>query len=136
MQKTITFLMFTGEQCGKAEKAINFYISLFENSEIKSIEYFKADEPGGNERCVKHALFTLGGLEYMAIDSPAEHAFTFTPAVSVYVNCETENEINKLYESLSHEGSAMMPLGDYGFSKKFGWISDKYGVSWQLNFTA
>lgn len=68
----------------------------------------------------------------MAIDSSGEHKFSFTPAISIFVNCETEEEIDTLYKKLSEGGGAMMPLGDYGFSKKFGWIADRYGVSWQL----
>lgn len=133
MQKTITFLMFAGEQCGKAEEAMRFYTSLFKNSSIKNIEYYKAGEFGGREGEVKHATFTINGHEYMAIDSSLEHKFTFTPAVSVYVNCESEDEMNMLYEKLSANGNVMMPPGSYGFSKKFAWISDKYGLSWQLN---
>ena len=98
MQKTITFLMFVGDQCGKAEEAIKFYTSLFENSEVKNIEYFKAGDPHGKEGAVKHSLFTIDGLEYMAIDSLLEHKFTFTPSISIYVKCENENEIGTLFE--------------------------------------
>lgn len=133
MQKTTTFLMFVGEQYGKAEEAINFYISLFKESGILHIDYYKANEPGGKEGTVKHATFTLAGQTYMAIDSGAAHQFNFTPAISIYVNCESEEELETLYKSLSEGGSLLMPLGDYGFSKKFGWVADKYGVNWQLN---
>lgn len=133
MQKTATFLMFVGQQCGKAEEAIKFYISLFKNSEIKHIDYWKAGEPSGKEGLVKHAIFTLNGLEYMASENTYEHNFTFTPSMSIYVNCEDEKELASLFQKLSEGGSVMMPLDNYGFSKKFGWVSDKYGVSWQLN---
>lgn len=128
--------MFTGDQYGKAAEAITFYISLFKNSEIKSILQFKAGEAGGKEGDVKHAVFTLAGQEYMAIDSPPVHQFTFTPAISIYVDCENENEIDSLFQQLSANGNVMMPLNNYGFSKKFGWLADKYGVSWQLNLKA
>ena len=133
MQKTTTFLMFVGDNCGKAEEAIKFYVSLFRNSGIKKIDYFKAGEQGGKEGAVKHAIFTIGGQEYMAIDSPMGHDFTFTPSVSIYVNCDSEEEINNLYRTLLDDGNAMMPIDNYGFSKKFAWIADKYGLSWQLN---
>lgn len=133
MQKTSTFLMFVGEQCGKAEEAIKFYTSLFKDSEIKHIDYWKADEPGGKEGLIKHATFTLNGLEYMASENTFEHGFTFTPSISIYVNCEDENELETLFQKLSDGGSVMMPIDNYGFSKKFGWLADKYGVSWQLN---
>lgn len=133
MQKTATFFMFVGQQCGKAEEAIKFYTSLFKNSEIKNIEYWKIDEPGGKEGLVKQATFTIDGLEYMASENTFEHGFNFTPSISIYVNCDSESELETLFQRLSDGGSVMMPLDNYGFSKKFGWVSDKYGVSWQLN---
>ena len=135
MQKTILFLMFVGDQCGKAEEAVKLYTSLFENSEIKNIEFFKAGDVQGKEGTVKHCLFTIDRLEYMAIDSPLEHKFTFTPSTSIYVNCESENEIDTLFDKLSKNGQVFMPLNKYPFSDKFGWLSDKYGISWQLNLT-
>ena len=135
MQKTITFLMFVGEQCGKAEEAIKFYTSLFKNSKVKSIERFNTGDAQGKEGTVKHALFTIDGLEYMAIDSPLEHKFSFTPSISIYVKCENENEIKTLFDKLSVNGQVFMPLNKYPFSEKFGWLADKYGVSWQLNLT-
>lgn len=125
--------MFTGEQAGRAEEAIKFYISLFKNSEIKHIDYWKRGEPGGKEGLIKHAIFTLDGIDYMASENTIEHNFTFTPSMSIYVNCEDENELNSLFQKLSEGGGIMMPLDNYGFSKKFGWVADKYGVSWQLN---
>ena len=134
-QKTAAFLMFVGAQSGKAEQAIRFYISLFKNSELKKITYFKSGEPG-NEGTVKHALFSLDGQEYMANDGGAAHQFSFTPAISIYVACQSGEEIAMLYEQLSADGKILMPLGDYGFSKKFGWTEDRYGVSWQLNLEA
>jgi predicted 3-demethylubiquinone-9 3-methyltransferase (glyoxalase superfamily) len=136
MQKTATFLMFVGEQCGKAEEAIRFYTSLFKNSEIKHIDYWKAGEPGGKEGLVKHATFTIDGLEYMASENTLEHGFTFTPSISIYVTCEDDNELESLFQKLSEGGSVMMPLDNYGFSKRFGWASDRYGISWQLSLAA
>ena len=128
--------MFVGDKCGKAEEAIKLYISLFKNSEIKHMDYWKEGEPGGKEGLVKHATFTLNGLEYMASDSTAEHNFAFTPSMSIFVNCESEEELDKLFKKLSENGFIMMELDNYGFSKKFGWLADKYGVSWQLNLAA
>ncbi len=133
MQKTTTFLMFTGAQYGKAEEAMKLYTSLFENSGIKNITYFKAGEPGGKEGLVKHAIFSLAGQEYMAAENSMDHKFTFTPSISIAVNCQSEKEIDTVFNKLSEGGSVMMPLDNYGFSKKFGWVADKYGVSWQLN---
>jgi predicted 3-demethylubiquinone-9 3-methyltransferase (glyoxalase superfamily) len=133
MKKTTTFLLFVGEQCGKAEEAMKLYTSLFNNSEIKNIEYFKKDEQGEKEGQVKLAVFTLNGQEYMVSESSLKHDFTFTPSMSIFVECDTEDEMNMLFEKLSHNGKIMMPLDNYGFSKMFSWIADKYGVSWQLN---
>ena len=75
----------------------------------------------------------LANQEYMASENRMDHKFSFTPAISIYVNCDNEDELNQLFEKLSEGGQVMMPLDNYGFSKKFGWTADKYGVSWQLN---
>lgn len=133
MQKTTTFLMFVGDKAGMAEEAMRFYASLLKDSEIKSITRFQAGEPGGKEGMVKNGVFTLQGLEYMAMDSTGAHAFTFTPSMSIFVRCDSEDEIDHLYKNLSEGGTALMPLGNYGFSRKFGWVNDKFGVSWQMN---
>lgn len=128
--------MFSGPQFGKAEEAMNLYISLFKDSAIKNIEYFKANEPGGKVGAVKSAVFTLAGQEYMAIDSGFDHQFNFTPSISIFVNCENEAELDTLFRKFSEQGGVLMPPDNYGFSKKFTWISDRYGVSWQLNLPA
>ena len=128
MPKTTTFLMFTGQ----AKEAVGWYVSLFNNSKIVSMKLY--DEANAERAgTVELAVFTLDGQEYMAIDSPDVHDFTFTPSMSIFVKCESEEEIQKLWAALSEGGKPMMPLGDHGFSKKFGWTADKYGVSWQLN---
>jgi predicted 3-demethylubiquinone-9 3-methyltransferase (glyoxalase superfamily) len=129
-QKITTFLMF---QDSNAEEAMNFYISLFDNSEIVNITRYGANE-AGKEGTVIHAIFSLNGQEYMCIDSNVKHEFTFTPAMSLYVTCDTEDEINKLFEKLSEGGQILMSLGSYPFSERFGWVNDKFGVSWQLTF--
>ncbi|MGI8277459.1 VOC family protein [Bacillus mycoides] len=126
-QKITTFLMFEG----KAEEAMNFYTSLFNQSEIVSISRYDENGPG-KEGAVIHATFTLNGQEFMCIDSYVKHDFTFTPAMSLYVTCDTEEEIETVFNKLAQDGKVLMPLGSYPFSKKFGWLNDKYGVSWQL----
>ncbi|MGG0649016.1 VOC family protein [Bacillus mycoides] len=128
-QKITTFLMFEG----KAEEAMNFYTSLFNQSEIVSISRYDENGPG-KEGTVIHATFTLNGQEFMCIDSYVKHDFTFTPAMSLYVTCDTEEEIETVFNKLAQDGKVLMPLGSYPFSKKFGWLNDKYGVSWQLTF--
>ncbi|EEK56418.1 3-demethylubiquinone-9 3-methyltransferase [Bacillus cereus BGSC 6E1] len=116
---------------GKAEEAMNFYTSLFDQSEIVNISRYDENGPG-KEGTVIHATFTLNGQEFMCIDSYVNHNFTFTPAMSLYVTCETEEEIETVFHKLAQDGAILMPLGAYPFSKKFGWLNDKYGVSWQL----
>ncbi len=69
----------------------------------------------------------------MALDSGRQHNFTFTPALSIFVQCETESEVDALFQKLSEGGTVLMPLDKYPFSEKFGWVADKYGVSWQVN---
>ena len=128
MQKITTFLMFDG----KAEEAMRFYMSLFKRSEILGITRYGANEDGV-EGTVKHATFTLNGQEFMCIDSSIQHGFTFTPSMSLYVRCDTEGEIDALFAKLAQDGQVLMPLDRYPFSDKFGWVSDKFGVSWQLN---
>ncbi|WP_172370688.1 VOC family protein [Sporosarcina jiandibaonis] len=129
MGKVTPFLMF---EDGKAEEAMNYYVSLIDNSEITSIVRYGAGE-SGDEGTVMQATFSLKGQAFMCIDSNVKHQFTFTPSFSIFVTCDTEEEINDLYEKLLEEGEALMPIGDYGFSQRFGWINDRYGVSWQLN---
>jgi len=128
MQSIRTFLMFEG----KAEEAINFYTSLFKLSQIIKIDRYGINE-AGVEGSVKTAIFTINGQEFMCIDSYVNHGFTFTPAMSLFVTCDSEEEINGLFENLSAGGQVMMPLGAYPFSKKFAWMSDRFGVSWQLS---
>ncbi|MET0785741.1 MAG: VOC family protein [Paenisporosarcina sp.] len=129
MEKVIPFLMF---QDGNAEEAMNYYTSIIEESEITSIIRYGANE-AGDEGTVMQATFSIKGQEFMCIDSNVKHQFSFTPSFSIYVSCSTEVEIDSLFHKLIEDGQALMPLGDYGFSKKFGWLNDRYGVSWQLN---
>jgi len=134
-----TFLTFVGDQCGKAEEAINFYTSLFPNSAIKEIKRYNEGEAGGTPELIKYGVFTLNGVDYGVSESNFNHAWSFTPGVSLFVDCDTAEEIESIFESLSSNGGqVMVPLDDYGeenygFGEKFGWCEDKYGISWQLN---
>lgn len=126
--KITTFLMFQG----KAEEAMTLYTSLFKDAEVRTVSRYGPGEPGA-EGSVKHARFTLAGQEFMCIDSSVDHDFTFTPSISLYVECDSDDELENLYKQLGDGGAALMPLGDYGIGRKFGWISDRFGVSWQLS---
>lgn len=129
MEKVTPFLMF---QDGKAEEAMESYTSLIEDSEIKSITRYGAEGPG-EEGTVVQAVFSLKGQDFMCIDSHVNHEFTFTPSFSIYLTCDTEKEIDELYNKMIRNGTALMPINNYGFSEKFGWLVDQFGVSWQLN---
>jgi predicted 3-demethylubiquinone-9 3-methyltransferase (glyoxalase superfamily) len=122
------FLMFTGQ----AEEAMNFYVGLFENSQVLSI---KRHGPGqaGREGTVAAAVFTLNGRTFKCSDSPPVHEFTFTPSVSFFVTSDDEAKVARYFEALGKEGKVFMPLGAYPFSKKFGWVQDRFGVSWQIS---
>ncbi len=126
--KVRPFLMFEG----KAEEAMNFYVSLFPGSEITELQRYGAGEPGP-EGSIKKAAFTVGGENMLCTDSFVHHGFTFTPSISFFVSCESEGELRSLSASLSEGGSTFMPIGEYGFSRLFAWIGDRFGVSWQLN---
>ena len=140
--KTTTFLTFVGDQCGKGLEAINFYTSVFPNSGIKRIINYREGEGGGTPELIKYGEFNLNGVDYMISESNYNHPWTFSPGVSLFVSCDTEEEIHSLFDSLSSNGGqVMVPLdnykgeGDYGFGKKFGWCADRYGISWQFNLS-
>jgi predicted 3-demethylubiquinone-9 3-methyltransferase (glyoxalase superfamily) len=126
--KVRPFLMFEGN----AEAAMNFYISLFADGKILDIRRCGADAPG-KEGSVMLATFSIADQAVLCIDSPAKHNFTFTPAFSLFVDCASEEEIDRLAAALGEGGAELMPLGNYGFSRKFAWVNDRFGVSWQLN---
>lgn len=117
---------------GTAEEAMTLYVSLFAGSEILEVDRWQAGEPGA-EGSIKKATFTLGGRAFSCGDSPNVHDFTFTPSLSLFVDCESEGELNKVFARLEDSGKVLMPVDNYGFSRKFGWVEDRYGVSWQLN---
>ncbi|MBZ5753023.1 VOC family protein [Metabacillus rhizolycopersici] len=127
-QKIHTFLMFEG----KAEEAMNYYTSIFDQSEIMTITRYGENGPG-EEGTVVQATFSIKGQVFMCSDSYVKHEFTFTPSISLFVTCDTEEEINRAFEKLSEDGNVYMPLQAYPFSEKFGWVGDKFGVTWQLN---
>lgn len=126
--KVRPFLMFEG----KAEEAMRFYVSLFPGGEVTHITRYGSGGPGP-EGSVIVATFTIGGQAVMCSDSFVKHNFTFTPASSLFVDCTSEEELGRLVAALSDGGATLMPLDNYGFSRQFAWVNDRYGVSWQLN---
>jgi predicted 3-demethylubiquinone-9 3-methyltransferase (glyoxalase superfamily) len=115
MQKITPFLWFDG----KAEEAANFYTSIFPNSKIVSM--MRSSEAGpGPKGSVMSATFELQGQEFIALNGGP--MFTFSPAISFFVHCETQEEVDKFWEKLSEGGE----------KQRCGWLKDKFGVSWQI----
>jgi len=117
----------------QAEEAVKFYTSIFHNAEIENItRYTKAGREihGQEAGKVMTVAFRLEDLNFTALNGGP--VFRFTPAISFFVTTESPEEIDHLYENLIEGGSALMPLDKYPFGEKFGWVEDKFGLSWQL----
>ena len=119
MQKITTFITFNNQ----AEEAVNLYVSVFRNSKIVSLSRYGEGGPGP-KGSVMSATFLLEGQEFMALNGGPH--FTFADGISLFVNCETQEEVDELWEKLS-EGGEKGPCG---------WLKDKFGVSWQIIPTA
>lgn len=124
-----SFLTF---QENNAEEAMNFYVSIFDNSKITEINRYEAGGPAP-EGSILMARFELNGSLFACSDSYVKHEWDFTPGVSQFVDCTSEEEIKRLLGKLSENGNILMPLNNYGFSTLFAFVEDQYGVSWQLN---
>lgn len=121
-QKIIPAMMFVGDVYGKAEEAVNFYLSIFHNSKIDHIMRYEKGEEWDKEGTVKYMEFTLEGQRFAAMDSGYKHDFRFSEAVSFIVHCDTQEEIDYYWEKLS-----AVPE-----SEQCGWLKDKFGFSWQI----
>ncbi len=128
-QELRTFLTFQG---GAAAGALDHYRDVFDDFELLDIERYGPGE-GAPEGTVKVARFRLADSEFSCADSPIDHAWGFTPAVSLWIECDGPDELQRLFDRLSDDGTVYMPLDDYGFSTRFGWVGDRHGVTWQLN---
>jgi predicted 3-demethylubiquinone-9 3-methyltransferase (glyoxalase superfamily) len=115
MQKITPFLWFDG----KAEEAMNFYVSVFKNSKVVKVSRYGEGGPVP-KGTVMSATFQLEGQDFFALNGGPQ--FTFTPAISLFVNCETQQEVDELWDKLS----------DGGKKERCGWLKDKYGLSWQI----
>jgi predicted 3-demethylubiquinone-9 3-methyltransferase (glyoxalase superfamily) len=123
-----THLMFAGE----ASAALELYGAVFSEFRVGSVERYGAGEAGA-EGTVRRADIMFGQHRMIAIDSPVKHAFTFTPATSLFVDCDSASALDAAFSQLARGGQVFMPIADYGFSQRFGWCADRFGVSWQLN---
>ena len=127
-ERASTFLMFDGQ----AEEALSLYRGTFESAELGPVEKYGPEHEMMNGK-IKRAALILGGQRFLLIDSPAKHVFGFTPAISIFVDCDSAPDIVEKFAALSADGQIYMPLDNYGFSTRFAWIADRFGVSWQLN---
>ena len=118
------FLMFQG----RCEEALTFYAATLPGCRIVSVDR----KPDGT---VAMARLSIGGLEILANDSPPVHDFDFTPSTSTFVTVDSADEVDRLTAALGEDGKVLMPPNDYGFSQRFGWAQDRFGVSWQINLT-
>ena len=124
-----TFLTFQG---GVASAALDLYQAAFDDFEITRIVRYGPDDHGP-EGTITVANFEMAGSDFTCVDSPIDHEWGFTPAISIWVECDDEAELERLFEQLGAGGQVYMPLDDYGFSTRFGWVGDPFGVTWQLN---
>ena len=128
MIKVKTHLMFQGD----VEEAIDLYSSVFSEFKVLRIDRYGAGEPVA-AGSLKLAHISFAGHELQMFNSPPVHDFSFTPSISLFVDFDDQEKLENAFATLSMDGVIMMPIDDYGFSKKFGFLADRYGVSWQLN---
>lgn len=120
-QKFSPCLMFTGDNAGQAERAIEFYSDIFRDSSIISLSRYVAGEHDV-EGTIKHGIFSLDGQVFRIMDSSMPHGFSFNEGISIVVSCKTQDEIDRFWTKLSDGGS----------EGQCGWLKDKYGISWQI----
>jgi predicted 3-demethylubiquinone-9 3-methyltransferase (glyoxalase superfamily) len=128
-QELRTFLTFQG---GGATAALDLYRDVFADYELIEIDRYGPGDVGA-EGTVRVARFRLAGSDFSCADSPVDHAWGFTPAISLWIECDDDQELERIFGRLADGGQVFMPLDDYGFSTRFGWVGDPHGVTWQLN---
>lgn len=128
MIEVATHLTFQGD----ADAAVRLYATVFSEFQVLETEEYGGSDgmPAG---ALKLAKAKLGDHALVLFDSPIKHEWDFTPAVSLLVSFSNAADLQVAFALLSEGGEVFMPLDDYGFSKSFGWIADRFGVSWQLN---
>ncbi len=114
-------LLFVGEQYGRGQEALDFYLSCFKNSALQTIDKV-TDPQAGKPGAINHCSFELDGCEFVLMDGAGDHKFAFNEAVSLVVDCATQGEVDYFWEALSEGGE----------TGQCGWLKDKFGVSWQI----
>lgn len=122
LPKISPLLMFDGNQWGKAQDAMDFYISVFNNAQIDMVEHYGPENKACEGKIV-HALFSIEGQKFLAMDSGMPSDINFNEAISFVINCDTQDEIDHFWEKLSSGG---------GHEAQCGWLKDQFGVSWQI----
>ena len=121
-QRIIPTLLFVGAVCGKAVEAINFYLSVFHDSQLGEIARYGKEQQPEREGDIAYASFTLAGQQFAAMDSALQHDFSFNEAISFAVYCSTQQEIDYYWDKLSFDPAA----------EQCGWLKDQFGLSWQI----
>jgi predicted 3-demethylubiquinone-9 3-methyltransferase (glyoxalase superfamily) len=141
-QKLAFFLMFHGN----AEEAMNFYTSLFEDAEVLQVIRARAQDTGWTEGTLQYGIFRIAGQRVICANTPPPdsplrkiapwHEFTFNPAITIYVQRDSAEDFDKLYEALIEGGRVYLPAQSYGFSPRFAWVNDRYGISWRIDLSS
>lgn len=121
------FLMF---QHGHCAAATELYLRVFDDATLD----YQVMHPEPQQHLVMRSQLTVHGQAIGLNDSPMPHAFDFTPSHSFFIDCDTAADVDRLAAELGADGAVLMPSDDYGFSERFAWVNDRFGVSWQLNF--
>jgi predicted 3-demethylubiquinone-9 3-methyltransferase (glyoxalase superfamily) len=120
-------------QNGRAAEAVRRYEEVFDGAfTVDELDTYDEHAPGPTGQ-VQLAVCTLFGRRITVVDSPVRHDFDMSPAISLFVECDDDHELERLFAALSEDGVVFMPLDDYGFSRRYGWVADRFGVPWQLN---
>lgn len=121
-QRTTPSFLFTGGQLGNGEKAVKFYTSVFDNSEIDGILLYGDNEPPNKPGTVKHSQFALDGEKFMLMEGGGEHDFSFTEGISLMISCKDQKETDYFWNKFTEKGE----------ESQCGWVKDEFGVSWQV----
>ncbi|MFI0450323.1 VOC family protein [Actinomadura sp. 6N118] len=141
-QKIAIFLGFDGN----AEEAMNFYTSLFEDGEVLQVIRARAEDPGWAEGTLQYGIFRVAGQQLVCMNTPPPESplhgtarwqdFTVNPAVTLYAQRHSREDFDKLYDALSEGGEVYMPAQNYGFSPRFAWVNDRFGISWRIDLSS
>jgi len=141
-QKLSIFLMFHGN----AEEAMNFYTSVFENAEVVHVIRARAEDTGWAPGILQYGIFKIAGQQVICMNVPPPgsrpynvapwHEFKFNPAITIYVERDSKEDFDKLYEALTEGGEIYLPAQSYDFSPMFAWVNDRYGISWRISLSS